>query len=136
MKIFNLICISFIFLVTGCDKVENLYKSSIKPVKVAISPGYKVDIDGKLAYIFGSSECPKEDPIMARLLGSNEPEAKNECIVITPETKNVKVLVVFNDHISNEDWKVIRKDDITYLATPNGILVGRYIENNKSTSSI
>jgi hypothetical protein len=133
MKFFNLICISFLFLISGCNKVENLYQTSIKPINIAVEPGYKVNMDGKLAYIFGSNECPKKDATMANAFISAELDGKNECIVITPETTNIKVMVVFDNHIFNEDWEVVRENNnITYLKRPNGNIIGRYMGNMNS----
>lgn len=137
MKIFNALCLISVFLFSGCSEVKKVYAEiPSKPVNVVIGPGYKVDIEGEAAYVFGSHECPKNDPLMVKVFGQALSDGKSSCVVITPETKAVKVMLVFNDRILNEQWEIIREEEkkTMYIKRPNGSPVGQYIDKNKPVS--
>lgn len=80
--------------------------------------------------MFGSHDCPKNDPLMAKVFGESLTDGKSACVVITPETKAVRVMLVFNDRILNEQWQIIRQEEqkTMYIKRPNGSPVGQYID--------
>lgn len=137
MKIFNLASLMLFISLTGCSDVKELYTEiSNQPMDMVISPGYKVELDGEMALAFGFQECPKPDPIMVKLFGPTSFENESTCIVITPETKAVNVLVVFKDRRLTEEWTVIFEQNkkVMRLNRPNGNPVGAYVEKKKTVS--
>lgn len=91
--------------------------------KLVLKPGYQVLLDGHPSPIFGIDECPRDvDPQKAFWLGGRPDYIPtNGCVVVGPETTQVRVLV--SPHVA-EVWKVVHKQrdgfPVTLVQRPNG----------------
>ncbi len=122
-----------VLLLAGCGEVAEQYSKMISetaPVMV-IAPGYKVVINGEPTPIYGTDECPKEDPKMIKFFGPDPLEGQHSCIVVAKD--RTEILVRFNQGVSvqEEHWTILRgeaqKFGLTFptaaLRRPDGSIV-------------
>ncbi len=114
-------------MLVGCDQVKALGSSlSDEPVTVVISPGYAVAIDAKPVSVFGFDACPKPDPATSEYLGLAPKDGEANCVVVTPQTKSVRVGLATATGLVVEQWTIYRDEKHpghVYLKRANGALV-------------
>jgi hypothetical protein len=110
------VVLALTFALSGCDvakKIGAQFEAKVpghEPATVVVQPGYKMQVNGQAAQVFGKDECPP----------SRSDEGKRLCIVITPETKTVPVTVVLPGGPVDEVWTVERSADRTMLRRADG----------------
>lgn len=120
-------------LIAGCGQIAEQYSklnADTAPV-VVIAPGYKVVINGEPTPIYGSDECPKEDPKMAQLFGSDPLAGLHSCIVVAKDGTDVLVRFKQAQGIQEERWTIVRGEVRKYgmtlptatLRRPDGSMV-------------
>ncbi|MEJ6002792.1 hypothetical protein [Paucibacter soli] len=88
------------------------------PVPV-LGPGIKLNIDGrtggKVVAVFGDDKCPRDFMDQGR--------ARDGCTFIDKPV--VTVHYVEDRKLITEQWKVVSKDNRTYLYRPNGAVISQ-----------
>jgi hypothetical protein len=96
-------------LLAGCDTFEDM-ASAQQPKHIEISAGKQVQIDGQKVAIAGTSQCLADT-------------SRHDCIVITPDTKAVEVLVGYPGQPRREAWTVNQVGDQRLLKSGKGSIV-------------
>lgn len=114
-------------LLTGCDFLGEVGKKAFelsgleqKPFTLVIPPGYRVNINGVAAPIFGFAKCP---PAGETMIGDTGYDDEPVCIVIKPTDDSVDVLAATPGGPVREHWAVEREGGKTRLRRPDGELV-------------
>lgn len=116
-------------LLLGCDAASDAMKVILKedgPTTIVIRPGFELQLADKSLPFLGNDICPVGEGQVASA-GLAPYEGQRSCVVITPETKTVKVLVAKNpvpvDEWELETWEVERDGDRTKLRRADGSYV-------------
>lgn len=115
--------LSTLTLLAGCDAAQEAMDGVAReqqPMTLVFQPGYKMQVGGKPATIFGTAECPKADKFMKALFGPAPDEGQRECVVIAPDAEFVDVIVGFPDGPVQETWTVERDGNRTMLFRADG----------------
>lgn len=121
-----LISLAVLAFLAGCDAANEAATKVIQesgPMTLVFHPGYKMLIDGKPSPIFGTDECPEPDPFMKAFFGPDPDEGDKSCVVISPETTSVEVLISNAGRPVKETWTVERNKDLTTLRRADGSYV-------------
>lgn len=86
-------------------------------MKLVFSPGYRINVEGKVVHIAGFDECPKQDPVMTKFFGQARDEGSFSCVVINNERSSVKFALALPSGAVTETWQVIRKSGKTNNVT-------------------
>lgn len=96
-------------LLSGCDAFDEQARAQ-QPKPIEIGSGYKVQIGSELVSISGTSECITDSSL-------------SDCIIITPDTKVVEVLIAFPDRLQREAWTITRTGKQMMLRRGDGSYV-------------
>lgn len=110
----------------GCDFLKDIGKNftegqpaNLRPTLVFL-PDYKFSVNGEFMPVMGMDECPVAKGLVQSLFSASSYEGKSNCIVIAPDTENVKVLVRRPEGVSMEFWSVKQTADQVRLFTGDG----------------
>ncbi|GJA77580.1 hypothetical protein [Aeromonas caviae] len=94
---------------SGCDVFEELTAAQ-QPKVIEIVGGYRVQINGQPVAIAGTSQCQSD-------------ASRHDCIVVTPNTSVVEVLVGYPGQPRREAWTVKRVGEQKQLFRGDGSTV-------------
>lgn len=95
---------------SGCDVFEELAAAQQPTKVIEIVGGYRVQINGQLVAIAGTSQCRSD-------------ASRHDCIVVTPDTSVVEVLVGYPGQPRREAWTVKRVGEQRQLLQVDGSTV-------------
>ena len=113
----------FALILTGCDFVRDVSEkmaSTLPPYKrptLVFFPDYKFAVDGDLVSVIGMDMCPPS------LFGYSAYAGKMACILIEPDTTQVKVWVRRPSRIGAELWTVTQTAEHVRIFTADGAIV-------------
>ncbi|MFQ2284927.1 hypothetical protein [Aeromonas dhakensis] len=94
---------------SGCDAFDDLAATQ-QPKTIEIVSGYRVQINGQPVAIAGTSLCRSD-------------KSRHDCIVVTPDTSVVEVLVGYPGQPLREAWTVKRVGEQRQLLRGDGSTV-------------
>lgn len=128
-----------VLLLQGCDAAKEIGAQVTKmlpdheQLPLVFKPGYKMQVNGMSAPVFGKDECPSLTRWFPGLnFSPDADEGRRLCIVVGPETKTVPVTVVLPEGPIEEVWTVERSGDRTLLRRPDGSYLA---EGNQSSEA-
>ncbi len=125
-RIIAVLLVVLLGMTTGCQKMYSLVLPD-HDQDIVFVPGYKVNLGGEEAVIFGFSQCSTYSDMSSKYEPSRtEMELPNSCIRMTPKDTSVDVLVVTGGERLRETWTVNRFNEYPLrfsLRRPNGSLV-------------
>lgn len=114
---------------TGCDAANDLATLMMSDYPLAktavITPGYKMKVGNQDVPVFGSDICPSRNDASAWVIAGPYPRdsTSRSCIVITPETKSIRVQVVLPQGPETENWTVVRSAEGIMLRRADGTFI-------------
>lgn len=114
--------VASVLWVVSTDSLPGMFNHQVQSVNVVLGPAVPVGTDGKSGWASGTDACPTQDLSLVRqaraYLGGADTQT---CIVVTPETRDVRVNVTFDDHTTVEHlWVVERHDSKVYFRRDDG----------------
>lgn len=121
-----LIALGLASALSGCDAANELaakVAQDQRPMTLGFHSGYKLNVGGQSAPVFGTDKCPPADPVWEKIFGSDPDADKQTCILIPPNSKQVSVTVGLPTGLTAEVWNVERSGDRTMLRRGDGTLI-------------
>ncbi|MFU4920766.1 hypothetical protein ACM7Z6_13380 [Pseudomonas aeruginosa] len=128
----TLFAVAALTLLAGCDAAKDAMSEIIKeeqPMTLVFPAGYMAQVGGNAVPIFGTDPCPSADKYMKLLFGPEPDEGQRACVVVSPETQTVNVLVGGGERPELETWTVERDGDRTMLRREDGSYVTEAIRS-------
>jgi hypothetical protein len=94
---------------SGCDaayEMEAEIQKTLPPVPTIVPAGYWVSVGGEPVQVYGEDDCGNEGAF--------------KCIVILPETKQIKVTMRTNGQLVEEQWTLERQGLVVNMRRPDG----------------
>lgn len=114
--------VASVFWAVNTDSLTGMFNQPVQSVNVVLGPAVPVVTDGRSGRASGHDSCPTDGHNLVRQARAYLGGADiHTCIVVTPETRDVRVNVVFDDHTAVEQvWVVERHASKVYFRRDDG----------------